>query len=287
MKFGKGKSAAEPGKDVREMTFWDHLEDLRGTLFRSIIAVVGLGIVAFSFKKIIFDYVILAPKNNDFITYRVLCKLSKMLSSDALCLNTSTINLINIDLAGQFMSHMMISLVIGLVGATPYVIWELWRFISPGLNDHERKNTRGAVFIISGLFLTGILFSYFVVVPLMINFLGNYQVSEAVVNQIALKSYTSSVLMMTLIMGLIFEFPILIVFLTKIGIITPAFLKKYRKHTIVIILIVAGLITPSPDIFSQLIVAIPLYLLFEISLSVSSRIYKRKIEREKLEELAG
>jgi sec-independent protein translocase protein TatC len=287
MKSGKSKNEAKSGTEVTEMTFWDHLEDLRGTLFRSVIAVVGLGIVAFSFKKIIFDYVILAPKNNDFITYRVLCKFSKMLSSEALCLNTSTINLINIDLAGQFMSHMMISLVIGLVAATPYVIWELWRFISPGLTDNERKNTRGAVFIISGLFLTGILFSYFVVVPLMINFLGNYQVSEAVVNQIALKSYTSSVLMMTLIMGLIFEFPILIVFLTKIGIITPTLLRKYRKHTIVIILIVAGLITPSPDIFSQLIVAIPLYLLFEISLSVSSRIYRKKLEKEKLEELAG
>jgi sec-independent protein translocase protein TatC len=182
---------------------------------------------------------------------------------------------------------MMISLVVGLVAAVPYVIWELWKFVRPGLTENEKKNTRGAVFIISGLFLIGVLFSYFIVVPLMINFLGNYQVSEAVVNQIALKSYTSSILMMTLIMGLIFEFPVLIVFLTRIGIISPALLRKYRKHTIVIILIVAGLITPSPDIFSQLIVSIPLYLLYEISLSISARMQKKRMEKERLEELAG
>ena len=143
------------------------------------------------------------------------------------------------------------------------------------------------VFIISALFLTGVLFSYFLVVPLMINFLGNYQVSAVVINQIALTSYTSSVTMMTLIMGLIFEFPVLVVFLTKIGIVSPSLLKKYRKHTVVGILIIAGLITPSPDIFSQLVVAIPLYGLYEISLSVSSRMYRKKEKMEELEELAG
>jgi sec-independent protein translocase protein TatC len=273
-----------PGK---EMTFWDHLEVLRGSIMRSVIAIVAVSITAFIFKKILFDQVILAPKNNDFITYRILCRIGKMLSTDSFCFDTSSINLININLAGQFMAHMMISLIAGLIVASPYVVWEFWRFIKPGLTEHERKNTRGAVLIISMLFFTGVLFSYFLVVPLMINFLGNYQVSEAVVNQISLTSYTGSVTTMTLIMGLIFEFPIVVIFLTKIGIVSPSLLKKYRKHTFVVILITSGLITPSPDVFSQLVVALPLYALYEISLSISAKIYRKKEEMEKLEDLAG
>jgi sec-independent protein translocase protein TatC len=287
MQIGNFDRSIEEGSQDKEMTFWDHLEALRGALFRSVIAIFVFGITAFIFKRIIFDYIILAPKNNDFITFRILCKIGKALSIDSFCFDTVSINLINIELAGQFMSHMMISLIVGLIAAIPYVIWELWRFIKPGLTEHERKNTRGAVFIISMLFLTGVLFSYFLVVPLMINFLGNYQVSESVTNQIALTSYTSSVTMMTLIMGLIFEFPILVVFLTKIGIVTPSLLKNYRKHTAIAILIIAGLITPSPDIFSQLIVAVPLYGLYEISLSISSRIYRKREKLEKMEDLAG
>ena len=195
---------------------------------------------------------------------------------DSFCLDTVSINLINIDLAGQFMSHMMISLIAGLVVATPYLVWEIWRFVSPGLTQKERDSTRGAVVIISLLFLTGILFSYFLVVPLMVNFLGNYQVSETVVNTISLTSYTSSVTTLSLLMGLIFEFPIIVLFLTRIGILSPSMLRKYRKHIIIIIFIIAGLITPSPDIFSQLIVAIPLYGLFEISIFFSARMYKRR-----------
>ena len=273
-----------PGK---EMTFWDHLEVLRGSIMRSVIAIVAVSITAFIFKKILFDQIILAPKNNDFITYRILCKFGKMLSTDSFCFDTSSINLININLAGQFMSHMMISLIAGLIVASPYVVWEFWRFIKPGLTEHERKNTRGAVLIISMLFFTGVLFSYFLVVPLMINFLGNYQVSEAVVNQISLTSYTGSVTTMTLIMGLIFEFPIVVIFLTKIGIVSPSLLKKYRKHTFIVILITSGLITPSPDVFSQLVVALPLYALYEISLSISAKMYRKKEEMEKIEDLAG
>ena len=261
-----------------EMTFWDHLEEFRGVLIRGVIAIVAISIIAFSFKKVLFDYIILAPKSSTFITYRILCKIGKMLSMDSFCLEPSTINLININLAGQFMSHMMISLITGLVISIPYIIWELWRFVSPGLTEKERENTRGVVLIVSLLFLTGILFSYFLVVPLMVNFLGNYQVSETVVNTISLTSYTSSVTTLTLLMGLIFEFPVVVVFLTKIGILSPKLLRKYRKHIIVIIFITAGLITPSPDIFSQLIVAIPLYALFEISIFISARNYKKKEE---------
>lgn len=194
----------------------------------------------------------------------------------SVCVDPSHFNLINITLAGQFVSHMNISLIAGLILALPYVLWELWRFIKPGLTDDEIRSSRGAVAIISFLFLIGVLFSYFIVAPLMINFLGGYEVSASVTNQIALNSYVSSITLMTLLMGLLFELPVLVLFLTKIGIVTPKLLKRYRKHTIVVILIVAGVITPSPDMFSQLVVAIPLYALFEASLAISGRIYRKK-----------
>ena len=262
----------------KELTFWEHLDALRSVLIRSIVAIFLLFIVAFSFKHILFDYIVLAPKNADFITYRVLCKFGKFLGMDSFCLDVSSLHLININLAGQFMAHMTTALIAGLVVASPYIVWELWRFITPGLTPDEKKNTRGAVLVISSLFLTGVLFSYFLAVPLMVNFLGNYQVSESVANTIALDSYTSAVTTMTLLMGLVFEFPVVVLFLTKIGILTPTFMSKHRKHTIVVILIVAGFITPSPDIFSQLVVAIPLYALYEISVQLSKRIFRKKQE---------
>jgi len=287
MKKNKFDPAEINHSQEKELTFWDHLDVLRGAIIRSVVAIVVVGITAFIFKNILFDQIILAPKNNDFITYRILCKLGKMLSTDSFCFDTSSIHLININLAGQFMSHMMISLIAGLIVASPYVVWELWRFVKPGLTEHERKNTRGVVLIISALFFTGVFFSYYIVVPLMINFLGNYQVSEAVVNQISLTSYTGSVTTMTLIMGLIFEFPIVVIFLTKIGILSPTLLRKYRKHTFIVILIISGLITPSPDVFSQLIVTLPLYGLYEISLSISARMFRKKEEMERKEDMAG
>jgi sec-independent protein translocase protein TatC len=270
----------EESHEPQEMTFWEHLEELRGSLFRSIIAVVVLALLAFVFKDILFDTVLLGPKEPDFITYRVLCKLGTWLSMKSLCVEPAKFQLINISLAGQFTTHMNIALIAGLILAMPYVLWELWRFIRPGLTDTEQKYTRGAVSVVAGLFFLGVLFSYFIVVPLMVNFLGGYQVSELVINQVALTSYTSSITLMTLLMGLLFELPVLVIVLTRIGILTPKSLRKYRKHTIIVILIVAGVITPSPDIFSQLIVAVPLYALFESSLVVAKRIYRRR-------ELAG
>ena len=256
------------------LTFWEHLDELRGVVLRSIGLILFFTIIAFCFKNILFDYVILGPKNSDFITYRGLCKLGHVLSLDFLCLDPVSINLININLAGQFISHMTISIMAGFVLSSPFIVWLFWRFIKPALNEKELRNTRGAVLIISGLFILGVLFSYFIAVPLMINFLGNYQVSESVINQIALTSYTSAVTSICFLMGLIFEFPVIILFLTKIGIVTPDFLGRYRKHTIVTILIIAGLITPSPDVFSQLVVSVPLYLLYELSLQISRKSYR-------------
>jgi sec-independent protein translocase protein TatC len=261
-----------------EMTFWEHLDEFRSVLIRGIIAFMLLSIVAFSFKHILFDYIILGPKNSDFITYRVLCKLGKFFGVNSLCMDTSSLHLININLAGQFMTHMTTSFIAGFIVASPYIIWEFWRFVKPGLTETEQKNTRGAVLVISSLFLSGVLFSYFLAVPLMVNFLGNYQVSESVVNTIALDSYASAVTTMTLLMGLIFEFPVLIVVLTKIGILTPKFMSKYRKHTIVLILLIAGIITPSPDAFTQLVVAVPLYALYEISVQLSKKVYRKREE---------
>ncbi len=258
------------------MTFWEHLDVLRGTIWRSLLVALFFSLVAFAFKDILFDTIILGPKSKDFITYRMLCKLGNMISMPSLCIDPSHFELINISLAGQFLAHMNISLVAGLVLALPYILWELWRFIKPGLNDKEIRASRGSVFAVFFLFITGVLFSYFIVAPLMINFLGGYTVSPTVKNQIALTSYVSNITLLTLLMGLVFELPVLILLLTKIGILTPKMLKKYRKHTLVIILIVAGVITPSPDMFSQLIVFIPLYTLFELSILLSSRMYRRK-----------
>jgi len=259
----------------KEMTFWEHLDELRGTLWRIVIACLITSTIIFTFKEVLFDQILLAPKSANFITYRVLCTFGQWISMPSLCIGQSHFNLININLAGQFISHMNLSLVAGLIIATPYILWELWRFIKPGLTEKEIKYSRGAVAIASSLFLTGVLFSYFIVAPLMINFLGGYEVSPSVSNQISLTSYVSSITWMTLLMGLLFEFPVLIVFLTRIGIITPKKLKKSRKYIIILILIVAGIITPSPDIFSQLIVAIPVYALFELSVIISERIYKK------------
>ena len=264
--------------EEKEMTFWEHLDELRGTLWRIIIAILVTSIAAFAFKEILFDDIILAPKSKDFITYRAFCKLGEMLSMPSLCIDPSQFQLININLAGQFTAHMNISLIAGLIITLPYALWELWRFIKPGLTDKEARASRGAVIVITFLFLAGVLFSYFIVTPLMVNFLGGYVVSSTVSNQIALTSYVSSVTLMTLLMGLLFELPVLILFLTRIGIITPKLLRRYRKHTAIVILIVAGVITPSPDVFSQVIVALPLYALFELSLAISSRIYRKRNE---------
>lgn len=259
-----------------EMTFWEHLDELRGTLWRSVIALLVASILAFVFKEILFDQILLAPKSKDFITYRLLCSIGEWLSLPSLCVEPSSFNLININMAGQFMSHMNISLVAGIILAIPYILWEFWRFIKPGLTPKEVRSSRGAVTVVSLLFITGVLFSYFIVAPLMINFLGGYTVSSEVTNQIALTSYVSSITLMTLLMGILFELPVLILFLTRIGVVTPQLLRKYRKHTVIVILIVAGIITPSPDIFSQIVVALPLFGLFEISLAISARIVAKR-----------
>ena len=265
--------------DDKEMSFLEHLEALRWHIVRSVIAIVVLAIVAFCNKDILFDKIILAPKNSDFLSYRVLCYLSVKYHVD-LCFNKIDFNIINIDLSGQFMTHMWIAFVAGFIVAFPYFIWELWRFIKPALRDKEKKYSRGIVFFISLLFVIGLLFGYYVIAPLSINFLGNYQVSSEVRNTISLDSYISTVTILSLSSGLVFELPMIVYFLSKIGFITPQFMRKYRKHAMVVNLIIAAVITPSPDVTSQMLVAIPLFLLYEISIYVSKAVTGNKLKTE-------
>jgi sec-independent protein translocase protein TatC len=237
-------------------------------------------VVAFIFSDFIFDYLILAPKAPDFITNRVLCSIGARLNSPNLCINSAPLNIININMAGQFNTHIMVSFYVGIIAAFPFIILQFWHFIKPALYEVERKRSRGAVFYISLLFTIGVLFGFFIISPLTIHFLGGYSISSEVTNQINLGSYIASVVSVTLASGLLFELPVLIVFLTKAGIVSPQFLRKYRKHTFIVIMLVAAIITP-PDVLSLLLVTFPLWLLFELSIVLSTRIYrKRKLAEE-------
>jgi sec-independent protein translocase protein TatC len=269
-------------EEQKEMTFLDHLEALRWHLVRSILAIVLIAIAAFVFKDIIFDKIIFAPKAPDFFTNRNLCLFGQWVKVPALCINSKPFELININMAGQFSTHIMVSLIAGFILAFPYLIFEIWRFISPALYPREKKHARGAVFFISLLFMVGVLFGYYVIVPLSVHFLGNYMVSQTVTNQINLISYISTVSSITLATGVIFELPVLIFFLTRIGLVTPDFLKKYRRHALVVVLAISAIITP-PDIFSQILVTFPLMLLYELGIIISRKILKsekRKLENE-------
>jgi len=262
-------------EEKKELTFLEHLEELRWHLVRSALSIVILAAAAFIFKDIIFDKIILAPKNPDFITNRLLCEFGNWMEIPALCINSVPFQLININLTGQFTTHINISIVAGLILAFPYVFLEIWRFIKPALHDKELKHTRGAVFISTLLFITGVLFGYFIIVPLSTDFLGSYQVSADVLNQINLKSYISTITSISLAGGVAFELPVLIYILSKAGLVNSSFLKKYRKHSIIVILIIAAIITP-PDVFSQILVALPLYALYEVGIVIAKNIERKR-----------
>jgi len=254
-----------------QMGFLDHLEILRWHLIRSFGAIIILAIVAFIFRGFIFDTVILAPKTPEFFTNAMLCKFGNYIGVETLCINSKPFQVINIKMAGQFSTHIMVSLVAGFIIAFPYVFWELWSFIRPALHSSEKKHASGAVFFSSLLFILGVVFGYYIIVPLSVHFLGGYNVSNQVLNQINLGSYISTVTSVVLAAGVIFELPIIIYFLSKAGLVTPNFLKKYRRHSLVIILVLSAIITP-PDIFSQVLVALPLLLLYEAGISISKKI---------------
>ena len=257
------------------MSFLDHLEELRWHIIRSLIAICLLSIVAFALKSFIFGQVILGPSKPDFYTYRMFCKLGVLTHSDFFCIDELPFIIQNRKITAQFTIHITYSMVAGLILAFPYVFWELWRFISPGLYDHERSVSRGAVFFVSLLFGLGVLFGYFVVTPISINFLTNYQLDPSIQNEIDLTSYVSTILMIVVACAIMFQLPIIIFFLASAGIITPDFLKSYRKHAIIVILIISAIITP-PDVISQVLVAMPIMLLYEVGIKISKRVYKRR-----------
>jgi sec-independent protein translocase protein TatC len=267
----------------KEMSFLEHLEELRWHVIRALAAVIIFTIAAFVLAPWVFENIIFAPARVDFPTFKWLCKLGDVLGYEALCVKDIPFKVQSRNMTGQFTMHIMSSFIIGLVVAFPYVIWELWRFIKPGLQKSERKYSRGAVGAISVLFFFGVAFGYYVIVPWMVYFLANYSISDIVVNEFDITSYVSTVVLLVLGSGLLFQLPVVIYFLTKIGIVTPEFLRKYRKHSIVIILIVAAIVTP-PDPLSQMLITIPLYMLFEISMLISASVAKRKA-REEAEEL--
>jgi sec-independent protein translocase protein TatC len=281
--FFKKNKKGRKSDDV--MSFWEHLESLRWHIVRIAIVIIGLSVLGIIFNEFIFDNVILAPKQSDFITNRLLCFLGDKIHIEYFCNQALGMKIINTQMSGQLTISIWVAIIAGLVVAVPYVLWEFWRFIKPALNEKEKKYSKGFVIITSSLFLGGVIFAYFLIVPLTVRFLGSYQVSPGVENYISLDSYISTVTTLSFATGLIFEFPILVFFLTKIGIITPQFLIKQRRYIIVIILVVAAIITP-PDVFSQIMVSIPLYGLFEMSIYISRRVYKtrkKKVEGAEIE----
>lgn len=269
----------QKSKDANDLTFLEHLEVLRGHLIRSVISVLVFAIAAFMIKDFIFNIILLAPKEPEFITNRLFCQLGQLINSARLCINSEGLDIINIDLAGQFKIHLRIAFFAGLILSSPYIFTEVFRFVLPALKETEKKYTAGMVFYTSALFLSGVLFGYFLIIPLTINFLGGYSVSAEVANQIALKSYVGSVTSLSLSTGLAFELPIMIYFLSKVGLVTPDFMRKYRKHALVVFLVLSGIITP-PDVISQFLVCVPLYILFEISILISKRVERQREERE-------
>lgn len=264
-----------------EMSFLDHLEDLRWHLIRASLAIVIAGTIAFLAKGFIFDVLLFGPRNADFWTYDVLCRFSTYMGVDSgFCFDEMPFRIQSRTMGGQFSAHIWVSITAGFVIAFPYVIYEFWKFVAPAMKDTEKRNSKGFIFISSVLFFLGVLFGYYLVTPLSINFLGKYQVSDDVFNDFDLSSYISLVRASVLASGLIFELPIVIYFLTKVGVLTPDFLIKYRKYALVIVLIFSAIITP-PDIVSQIIVAIPVLILYEVSIVISRIVYRKEAKKLK------
>ena len=238
-----------------EMTFWDHLEELRGSLFR-MLAVFGVSVVGlFFFKGFLFDDVILAPSRPDFFLYR-------LLGADF------SLTLVNIEVAAQFMIHMKITFICALIVTFPYLIYEIWRFVAPDLYEKEKKTVKGAFLFASILFYIGVAVGYAIVFPLMLNFFSGYQVSPDIPNTFSLTSYISMFTSMVMIFGIVFEFPTIALALSSLGLLTKDLLKSFRRHAICAVLIVAAVITPSGDPFSLLVVSVPLYMLYEFSILI-------------------
>jgi sec-independent protein translocase protein TatC len=268
-------------RNIDEMSFLDHLEELRWHLIRATLGILIAATLAFIFKKFIFDVIIFGPTNMSFPTYEGLCKVSQFLgmTDTTFCAEKFPFIIQNRTVAGQFSAHIWTSIYAGFIVSFPYVLYQLWSFISPGLKTSERKNSRGFLIIASFLFFLGVLFGYYIVTPLSINFLANYKISDLISNEFDASSVIAIVRSSAIASGFVFELPIIIYFLTKIGLVTPQFLRKYRKYALVIVLILSAIITP-PDIASQVIVAIPILILYQVSIYISAVVVKRQKKAE-------
>lgn len=269
------------GSQQAEMSFIDHLEALRSHIFRSVVAIALGAIIAGIYNKFIIKSILLGPTHDSFPTYGVICRIGKSLNlGNALCMQGLAIKMQSTNVSGQFSMWFTVVLVSGLIIAFPYVFFQFWRFIKPALSKKELHRTRGVIFWVSFLFFTGVLFGYFVVAPYALNFFFHFQLDEIIENRWTINSYIDMMLPLVLGSGLAFQLPLVIFFLAKIGIVNAKYLRKVRKYAIVIIFIVAGVITPGPDIVSQLAVAIPLLLLYEISILLARRVDKERAADE-------
>ena len=263
-------------KELKEMSFLDHLEELRWLLVRSTVAILIFATFAFFVSDYIFDVIIFGPKSPDFITYRFFCDLSHQLGfADSICVTEMPFIIQNTNVEGQVNILVWTCITAGFILAFPYILLQLWNFISPALYENERKHAKLFISIASFLFFFGVLFGYFVIVPMSVNFFATFKVSDVVENQFNIDSYIGMIKTSVIACGLFFELPVIIYFLTKLGLVTPRFLRQYWKYAVVIILIVAAIVTP-PDVVSQLIVAIPMLLIYEVSIFISSIVYKNQ-----------
>jgi len=262
-------------KGPNEMSFFEHIEELRWHLLRAAASVLIFTVIVFLLKDFVFQHVILGPTSPDFITYQLFCEYLPQF-----CFYPQHLQIITRDIQEQFLSHIKVSLWLGFIVSFPYILFEVWRFIRPGLYKKEIIAARGMVFICSVLFLSGVAFGYFIITPIAVTFLSTYSVSPEIANTTTLAALVNSITMFTIPVGLIFETPIVLYFLAKIGLVSSDFLVQYRKHSFVVIIIVAAVITPSPDVFSQMLVAIPLYMLYEVSIIVVKRIDKERAAAE-------
>lgn len=268
-------------KNIKEMSFMDHLEDLRRMLIRSTIAILIFSGISYFFEDFIFNKIILGPQSPDFVTYDFFCRITHFfgVKSSELCNTNFDFTIQNTEVGGQFSIFLWTLITAGFILAFPYILWELWKFISPALYEKEKKNAGLFIISTSILFFIGVLFGYFIIVPLSINFFATFNVSETIENHFMIESYISMIKTSVIASGLLFEMPIIIYFLTKLGLVTPKFLAKYRKHSLVIILIVAAIVTP-PDIPSQIIVSIPMIALYEFSILISILVSKKLKKNE-------
>lgn len=260
-----------------DMPFLGHLEELRSRILKSVVAVLIFTVIAFLAKDFIVNEIVFGPRNTDFISFRAWCKLSHLLSlGDELCVTEIPYQIQSTTITGNFTAHIMVSIIVGIIISFPYIFHQIWSFVKPGLRKEEIKTVRGITFFTSLLFFSGVLFGYFVIVPLSLQFLGSYQFGDTPVITTVL-SYMKLVTIISLAAGLVFQLPIFVYFLSKIGLVTPEILKKYRKHALVGIFVLAAVITP-PDVTSQILVAIPVLFLYEISIVVSRRVQKKTEE---------